>query len=872
LSHIGVKDPSTVVPTNLAEKIARGAGEGVGRGSAPEAVLAGLGKLGVVGEKATEILGQLFGKAESVGATATNAAAGGAGGAGAVAAEEAAPEPLKPLAATLGGLGAGGLASVAAEVPNAVRTAAKIGSDFVAPVTQGGRERLAGEQLVQAADSPGAVKEAIQNRPEGVPGSEPTTGQLTGDMGLLSLERAAATKPRGPEVFNQRRADQNAARVGAVEDIQKTGAPEQVVTAVRDRVKAIDDAAEADVLAAADAARAKTSAVGDGTAPDVAGDAMRQHLEAARAAAKDKERVLWKAVDPDGKLTLGTAETKAAQARIFDEVRPTEKPVEGEEKGIFDAAANLPETAPFSDLTALQSRIKTEMRAERFKAGESQAYRRLTILNQAVQKDLETAVAEKTVQEQKAVDAGQMRPEDTIAARLNDYANDYLGIGQAQPLARGGDGGVAPSAAPAERVPGVRGTAGEARDGSPAGGRDQGVSVQPNLDRAALDRLNEARGATKERVETFDNKTLSPIRRRPGTTSPYDMSSSAVPGRIFYPGPKSADSIATYRKAVGDGEAMSVLESYAVDRLRRVALRDDGTLDPAKLARWRLAHSDGLKAFPELDAKLKDASIAGETMAEAAVKAKQIKAENQKGSIGKILGAEDPEEVVRVVGSIFGRKDSAREMAKLRMATQGNPEALEGLRKAVVDFIVKKFVSNTEAATSGVGTIKSDAFQTFMRESESTLTAAGFKPHEIATMKRVAADLRQANRSITAVKLPGGSNTTQDVLATKANEPALSMFVKILLASGATGVGSTVLGGAFVGVPATLAAALFGVLRQHGIRKIDDLVREALLNPDLAHTLMAKVKPAATKQATVSLTQRLARSAVAGTMAVTASP
>jgi hypothetical protein len=134
-------------------------------------------------------------------------------------------------------------------------------------------------------------------------------------------------------------------------------------------------------------------------------------------------------------------------------------------------------------------------------------------------------------------------------------------------------------------------------------------------------------------------------------------------------------------------------------------------------------------------------------------------------------------------------------------------------------------------------------------------------------MKRVAVDLRQANRSLVAVKLPGGSNTTQDILATKATDTGTSLLVKVILASGASGVGSGLLGGSIVGIPAAIGTALFVVLRKKGIEKIDDLIKEALLDPKLAHALMAKVKPAGTKQATISLTQRLARSIAAGTLA-----
>ena len=62
-----------------------------------------------------------------------------------------------------------------------------------------------------------------------VPGSKPTTGQLTGDLGALSLERELATKQ--PDLaksnpFGTGSEQQNAARTTALSGIQPTGAPE----------------------------------------------------------------------------------------------------------------------------------------------------------------------------------------------------------------------------------------------------------------------------------------------------------------------------------------------------------------------------------------------------------------------------------------------------------------------------------------------------------------------------------------------------------------------------------------------------------------------------------------------------------------------
>jgi hypothetical protein len=182
-------------------------------------------------------------------------------------------------------------------------------------------------------------------------------------------------------------------------------------------------------------------------------------------------------------------------------------------------------------------------------------------------------------------------------------------------------------------------------------------------------------------------------------------------------------------------------------------------------------------------------------------------------------------------------------MAALRRATRGDKDAAEGLRKAVVDFMIKKFVSNTEAGTSGVGTMKSDAFQTFVREHRGTLRAAGFSDEEFARMAEVADTLRKINRSIVAVKLPGGSNTTQDVLASMRGRarPLLEMLAIPFI----TEEGVRAFHGPAMGIATGVMAALVAQMRRVGVEKIDDMFREALLNPKLAGKYMAKVRPGA---------------------------
>ena len=861
----GVTNPADVVPANNFERSLRAGGEGAGYAVAPELVFAQLSKLGIVGAKAQQLMGQIFGEARSVGGTAGNMVAGTTAGIGAQVGADAVPEEWKGTAALSGGLAGAGVGTLATQLPRLAGAGGRAVGDFLAPFSQGGREQMAGRQLREGASSPGSVIDAISNAPaELVPGSKSTTFQMSGDMGIGGMERGAAAN--NPAEFMQRRSDQNAARIGAIEGMQPTGAPEAIVVAVRSHLKQIDDELEAAVTGATRTAQDKVAAIGQGAAPDIAGGNIRNSLETARAAAKGRERALWDAVDPNGTLALSTTGTRAQTARIIKEMPASAKPPEGEEAAIMGAVGQFGDTVPFSEITALQSRIKTQMRAERIASGESPAYRRLTQLNSAIQQDLETAIAGKVQQEARAVQAGQLDLEQTAAFRVQQWLDDWQSK-QSQAAAGLNDTATArtTSRGGAFGRSGVSGAAGEAKlgFGGPAG--NPGLSPdagQPNFDRAALDRLTTARQATKQRAETFDNGTLGPIRRRPGTTSPYDMPVSAVPAQIFNPSPKSVDALRSYRAAVGDGPALTQLQEYAIDRLRKVALREDGTFHPGKVASWRRSHADVLRSFPQLDASLADAAKASDTLASVVASREAKRAEAQRGVLGRIMGLSSPDDVTRAVGSIFGRQDSQSLMMKLMSALGKNPEAREGLRKAVVDYVLGRFVGNTEAATSRLGTIKSDQLQTFINQNKGALRIAGFGDDELKMMDNIAEDLQRANRSLASVKLPGGSNTTQDMIASRAGKDG-SVMLKILLASAGSGAGVGMLSNSMTGAAAMLGAGVVGAMRQKGIHTVEDLVKDALLNPERARFLMMKASPGNIKLVGPSMIQQYRRAAMA---------
>ncbi|MFG1278267.1 hypothetical protein [Xanthobacter autotrophicus] len=339
-----------------------------------------------------------------------------------------------------------------------------------------------------------------------------------------------------------------------------------------------------------------------------------------------------------------------------------------------------------------------------------------------------------------------------------------------------------------------------------------------------------------------------------------------VGGKVFRPGPGGYESVTNFVRAMGDARARTILEDYAINRLRDFAEVKSGdlagTLDPKKVEMWRARHKDALRALPDVDAKLADPWTASDAIATLAQARKEALDGYQSGVVGRLIGVDDPQDVVNTVGSIFGRQDAVAQMRKLVSETAGNPDARQGLRKAVSDYITKRFISNTEGATSDVDLIRAGQFQSFVKDSRNTLRAL-FTDPEVEMMSRIADDLHRANRSSTAARIPGQSNTAGDTVAAgRATTGEPQSILSILMKAGAVGAAGGAVGGFLPGVAGAAVIGIAGAMRNAGIKSADTILRDAMLDPKLASVLLEKSMKVTPRQA-LNLRNALMRASVA---------
>lgn len=156
------------------------------------------------------------------------ALAGASGGASSNIARQAGAGPVGQfIAGTVGGL-----------APSAIEGALPALNPFpsrnplIRPFTGAGQAQMAANTLVREATDPAAAAMNLSQAEPLVPGSMRTTGEASGDTGLLALEKGIRARSPGP--FGERISQQNAARQAELAALGKTPADIAAAEALRE--------------------------------------------------------------------------------------------------------------------------------------------------------------------------------------------------------------------------------------------------------------------------------------------------------------------------------------------------------------------------------------------------------------------------------------------------------------------------------------------------------------------------------------------------------------------------------------------------------------------------------------------------------------
>lgn len=396
----------------------------------------------------------------------------------------------------------------------------------------------------------------------------------------------------------------------------------------------------------------------------------------------------------------------------------------------------------------------------------------------------------------------------------------------------------------------VDGASGQANAGSPAPNPAAAAvptqaPLAPNFDQAAADRYLGANAKFAADVARFRNAPgVGQILKSGPTKGTFETPDSGVPALIARVGPPGRDVALAYLKA---GGTPADLENTAAYSLRQFAVKDDGTLDVGKTATWIKQRAPFLSVTPELTARFRDAASAQSAVDQAMATRADAAVSLQKSAVGKFLGEADP---VTQVAWILRSPTAVADMRLLAQSAKGDADATAGLQRAVADHILRDLKGDALGAGGTESFLHGAQFQKFLRQREPALRQV-LTAQQMTTLSNVAASLERSNLSVTGSKLAGGSDSLQIASSGASAAPttflaALTQKLSASFPTAAAGIGAWFGGpvGAAMGFAGAAGLQAIQAARQAGLRTVDDLVANAMLHPQLAAVLLAKVTDA----------------------------
>lgn len=345
--------------------------------------------------------------------------------------------------------------------------------------------------------------------------------------------------------------------------------------------------------------------------------------------------------------------------------------------------------------------------------------------------------------------------------------------------------------------------------------------------------MQNARAARTAQGDTFERGSVGNVTR----TKPYGepaVPDSGVAAEFLFKGSGSPEAVQQFMAAVGTRPAaVSALQNYAATQLREFATNPDGTINPQRLTRWVQDHRPVLEQFPELNTRIGSAMRAQGLVDSLTGRQTRAIDDVQKSALGYFLGDTNPD---AAVAKILNSSSSHADMDRLLNVIGHDPDAMAGLRRAIVDHMLGK---STNAGTDIAGNnLLSQAKFGANLDRYGQLLDRVFPPEQVAAMRQIQADLDRQQLSTAAKAL--GSNTVQNLSAasllsnvSKGTIPLDNPIVQNLMRP-------------------------YSWILKLPEQRVREILTDAMLDPDLALRLVQGVKPASSASLSLALRQRAA--------------
>jgi hypothetical protein len=373
------------------------------------------------------------------------------------------------------------------------------------------------------------------------------------------------------------------------------------------------------------------------------------------------------------------------------------------------------------------------------------------------------------------------------------------------------------------------------------GGRRLAPNFGPN-DRGALRAANQNYAAYKD---NWRNGAVGTVLQS-GQNEGFNLAAASVGKTLFRRGGAGAAPADQLIKNAGSPEAaVQLLGDYPAFAFLR-DVQKDGAIDPAKAAKWIDDHKAVLDRLPELREKFADAATAQKTVEDVAANGQAaIKLYQKSAARHYLLPDGTPMDGDKAIAKLIESPTAESDVKSLVRQMSGNRAALDGLRANLSDYIINKAKSVTEAGVTGEQKLKDNVFKTMMENPRMQTAIDAILPAEQrGILKNIANDIEMSQRLVNATNIKGSPGSAADIFAQLSRQAGkVGVFGQIAMAS-ALGAGletSIASGSSMFGLWAGILSGIANHLRLAGIRTIDELKTQAILDPQLGKVLAMKV-------------------------------
>lgn len=300
---------------------------------------------------------------------------------------------------------------------------------------------------------------------------------------------------------------------------------------------------------------------------------------------------------------------------------------------------------------------------------------------------------------------------------------------------------------------------------------------------------------------------------------------SAVMDSYFNVGKGGVERAQEFKRVFGNNpDAISAMGDHITSKVALMA-RGDGTIDPNVIRKFKQNYSEVLKEFPEARRKI-DQYLAARKVTDDVMKQTAAQRATAEKEIAKLYLNTDPE---RVINNIMAGRNPEQKLTQVMRMVQNNPDARNGLRRSFLDWMGQKVTSKSQGL-AGESFLMPNQMRAFVNNNRKIMSKL-YTQSEMKTIDDVLDMASIVQRDVRDI-FPGGSDT-----AAKMQQGAISMSsLMSRLYSLERGIISKRWFASELG--ARIGNHVFGAQNEEAARKI---LREAMVNPNFARSLMAKV-------------------------------